>query len=258
MRIWSLSPMPCEKHGPRASVTTKTSAFGLGLCLLSPSGHVFHTTRETMIKSYNMVFYGKGSLIYTLTSMDNKWCVYSSMRESQFVNMLLYIGLLFRGMVNLMSPNEACADWKNGLKDMLSTTWHQPTVQTAAVWSIRIHEMFHSNVVKMEVAISRSLIYQLYARCSFWTLNKLSTVYDTHLWIHPYVIGSNGDCFVSIRIDGSVHNYFHFLAKVYYNDTFLSGRELSNSLHFQQTSDYTCGNTTNHKTVCSGLSMLET
>ena len=27
-------------------------AFGLGFCLLSPSGHVFHTTWETMIKSY--------------------------------------------------------------------------------------------------------------------------------------------------------------------------------------------------------------
>ena len=52
-RIWSWSPMPCEKHGPRASVTTKTSAFGLGFCLLSPSGHVFHTAWETMIKSYN-------------------------------------------------------------------------------------------------------------------------------------------------------------------------------------------------------------
>ena len=51
-RIWSWSPMPCEKHGPRASVTTKTSAFGLGFCLLSPSGHVFHTAWETMIKSY--------------------------------------------------------------------------------------------------------------------------------------------------------------------------------------------------------------
>ena len=50
--IWSWSPMPCGKHGPRASVTTKTSAFGLGFCLLSPSGHVFHTAWETMIKSY--------------------------------------------------------------------------------------------------------------------------------------------------------------------------------------------------------------
>ena len=50
--IWSWSPMPCEKHGARASVTTKISAFGLGFCLLSPSGHVFHTAWETMIKSY--------------------------------------------------------------------------------------------------------------------------------------------------------------------------------------------------------------
>ena len=54
--IWSWSPMPCEKHGPRASVTTKTSAFGLGFCLLSPSGHVFHTAWETMIKSYSTVY----------------------------------------------------------------------------------------------------------------------------------------------------------------------------------------------------------
>ena len=45
--------MPCEKHSPRASVTTKTSAYGLGFCLLSPLGHVFHTAWETMIKSYN-------------------------------------------------------------------------------------------------------------------------------------------------------------------------------------------------------------
>ena len=51
-RIWSWSPMPCEKHGPRASVTTKTSAFGLGFCLLSPSDNVFHKAWETMIKSY--------------------------------------------------------------------------------------------------------------------------------------------------------------------------------------------------------------
>ena len=38
-RIWSWSPMPCEKHGPRASVTTKTSAFGLGFCLLTTRMH---------------------------------------------------------------------------------------------------------------------------------------------------------------------------------------------------------------------------
>ena len=58
-RIWSWSPMPCEKHGPRASVTTKTEAEGLGFCLLSPSGHVFHTAWETMIKSYS-IFLGYG------------------------------------------------------------------------------------------------------------------------------------------------------------------------------------------------------
>ena len=54
-RIWSWSSMSCEKHGPRASVTTRTSAFGLGFCLLSPSGHAFHTAWETMIKSYSML-----------------------------------------------------------------------------------------------------------------------------------------------------------------------------------------------------------
>ena len=49
--------MPCEKHGPMASVTTKTSAFGLGFCLLSPSGHVFHMAWVTMIKSYSINYY---------------------------------------------------------------------------------------------------------------------------------------------------------------------------------------------------------
>ena len=48
--------MSCEKHGPRPSVTTKTSAFGLSFCLLSPSGHVFHRAWGTMIKSYYTVW----------------------------------------------------------------------------------------------------------------------------------------------------------------------------------------------------------
>ena len=31
--VWDKqSPLPCEQHGPRASVTTETSAFGLGFC----------------------------------------------------------------------------------------------------------------------------------------------------------------------------------------------------------------------------------
>ena len=49
-----MTAMDTETQLFRASVTTKTSAFGLGFCLLSPSGHVFHTARETLIKSYNM------------------------------------------------------------------------------------------------------------------------------------------------------------------------------------------------------------
>ena len=51
-RIWSWSLVPCEKHGPRDSVDKNQGLFGLGICLPSPSGHVFHTARETMIKSY--------------------------------------------------------------------------------------------------------------------------------------------------------------------------------------------------------------
>ena len=38
---------------PLASVMTKTSVFSLGFCLLSPSGQVFNSAWETMIKSYN-------------------------------------------------------------------------------------------------------------------------------------------------------------------------------------------------------------
>ena len=53
-RIWSWSPVLCEKPGLWASVTTKTSTFSLVFCLLSPSDHVFHKAQETMIKSYNM------------------------------------------------------------------------------------------------------------------------------------------------------------------------------------------------------------
>ena len=38
---------------PSASVKTKTSVFSLSFCLLSPSGQVFNSAWETMIKSYN-------------------------------------------------------------------------------------------------------------------------------------------------------------------------------------------------------------
>ena len=46
--MWSWSPMPCEKHGPWASVTTKTSGFVYWV----PRAMFFYTAWETMIKSY--------------------------------------------------------------------------------------------------------------------------------------------------------------------------------------------------------------
>ena len=85
-RIWSWSPMPCEKHGPRASVTTKTSAFGLGFCLLSPSGHVFHTAWETMIKSYNISHWYR----YIPTRILLSWLVYI-IQLQQLIRRLSYI-----------------------------------------------------------------------------------------------------------------------------------------------------------------------
>ena len=47
----------CEKHGPRVSVKAKTSTF-LGVLLLIPSGYVFDTAWQTMIKSYNISYPG--------------------------------------------------------------------------------------------------------------------------------------------------------------------------------------------------------
>ena len=51
-RIWSWSPMPCEKHGPRDSVDKNRGRSPRFFSLLRPEGHVFHTAWETMIKSY--------------------------------------------------------------------------------------------------------------------------------------------------------------------------------------------------------------
>ena len=51
-RIWSWSPVLCEKHGPRDSVDKNRDRRPRFISLLRPEGHVFHTARETMIKSY--------------------------------------------------------------------------------------------------------------------------------------------------------------------------------------------------------------
>ena len=51
-RIWSWSPMLCEKHGPRDSVDKNRGRRPRILSLLRPEGHVIHMAWETMIKSY--------------------------------------------------------------------------------------------------------------------------------------------------------------------------------------------------------------
>ena len=51
-RIWSWSPMLCEKHGPRDLVDINRGWRPRFLSLLRPEGRVFHTAWETMIKSY--------------------------------------------------------------------------------------------------------------------------------------------------------------------------------------------------------------
>ena len=56
-RIWSWSPVPCEKHDPRDSVDKKRGRRLRFLLLLRPEGHVFHMAQETMIKSYYSTLY---------------------------------------------------------------------------------------------------------------------------------------------------------------------------------------------------------
>ena len=52
-RIWSWSPMPCEKRGPKDSVSRrKRGRRPRFLSSLRPEGHVIQTAWETMIKSY--------------------------------------------------------------------------------------------------------------------------------------------------------------------------------------------------------------
>ena len=51
-RIWSWSPMTCEEHGPRDSVDKNRGRKPRSLSLLRPKGHHFHTSWETMFKSY--------------------------------------------------------------------------------------------------------------------------------------------------------------------------------------------------------------
>ena len=59
--------VPCEKHGPWASITTNTAAFGLGFCLLNPSGHVFHAAIWHTHTAHSVESVSKMKLILSVT-----------------------------------------------------------------------------------------------------------------------------------------------------------------------------------------------
>ena len=133
-RIWSWSPMPCEKHGPRASVTTKTSAFGLGFCLLSPSGHVFHTARETMIKSYNI---GIQPGVYKYTKSTN----------IHFITRVVYLRILYSAYLS-------------------TTNWHQ-SVQLSCMYKLHksifreVIIFFRITVLNLPLHIMKVFVYSV-------------------------------------------------------------------------------------------------
>ena len=151
-RIWSWSPMLCEKHGPRAAVTTKTLAFGLGFCLLSPSGHVFHTTWESMIKSYNKQWppFCENPVCHVALASKWKlprWTLYSWYKcslqvdttiESDFVFLLcrkVAILVIWKANVNL-SPRSSCnfGETRPCMHEVISVSCQQVKPRTWLGW----------------------------------------------------------------------------------------------------------------------------
>ena len=81
-RIWSCSLVPCEKHGPRDSVDKIRGRRPRFLSLLRPEGYVFHTARETMIKSYynTLAFLFFPCFIHiNLNFSALKWAIFGSL-----------------------------------------------------------------------------------------------------------------------------------------------------------------------------------
>ena len=91
--IWSWSPMPCEKHGPRNSVTTNPRP--------SASVLVFHTAWETMMKSYIIVQAPVYSGQATVWSPDS--------RQTRSIWWMLCIGSLRHQVIN--SRDIDCVKW---------------------------------------------------------------------------------------------------------------------------------------------------
>ena len=85
-RIWSWSPVPCEKHGPRDSVDKNRGRRPRFLSLLRPEGHVFHTAWETMIKSYYSTLADWFFSCFIHINVDFsalKWAIFSSLHGCQ-------------------------------------------------------------------------------------------------------------------------------------------------------------------------------
>ena len=81
-RIWSWSPVLCEKHGPRDSVDKNRGRRPKFLSLLRPEGHVFHTARETMIKSYYSTLSDRFFPCFIHINMNFsalKWAIFGSL-----------------------------------------------------------------------------------------------------------------------------------------------------------------------------------
>ena len=133
-RIWSWSPMLCEKHGPRASVTTKTSACGLGFCLRSPSGHVFHTAWETMIKSYIKSWHR--ATIKQSTRKDNVNLTSAAIRGTVFdMGKGDPVYTMYRSVLNFATSHDAQKPDSHEYKDVCSSRYFKckswpSTIQT--------------------------------------------------------------------------------------------------------------------------------
>ena len=168
-RIWSWSPMACETHGTRASVTTKTSAFGLGFCLLSPSGHVFHTAWETMIKSYNKAL---SWLLRTLT-FRIIW-IYQSMQR---LSLPLYN--------TWIHTQHDCPSHMNSIL-LISVTLSRVTIYTAGHLHTAVPHCSNSRAPIVHTAVPRENNEHgcVYLRCR--AVCKLPGCVEGHLWLTRY------------------------------------------------------------------------
>ena len=116
-RIWSWSPMPCVKHGPRDSVDKNRGRRPRFLSLLRPEGHVFHTAWDAMIKScYNTLTDWFCFVLFTeswILVLSNGQFV-AHMVVAKEIALLLWIGCQGTQMNNCHENLNTCFTW-NGI-----------------------------------------------------------------------------------------------------------------------------------------------